>query len=74
MLLRTTTLFSVFDVSTVKPMFDVGVGVVGFLTNRMGVSWDVRRFQSVGRNTVGLSFGDEQLSYWRATMAVAIRY
>jgi hypothetical protein len=74
MLLRTTTLFSVFDVSTVKPMFDVGVGVVGFLTNRMGVSWEVRRFQSVGRNTVGLSFGDEQLSYWRATMAVAIRY
>jgi hypothetical protein len=74
MRVRTSTLFSVFDVSSVKPMFDVGVGVVGFLTNRMGVSWDVRRFQSVGRNTVGLSFGDEQLSFWRATMAVAIRY
>jgi hypothetical protein len=76
MRVRTTTAFNVFDVSTVKPMIDVGVGVIGFLTNRTGVCWEIRRFQSVGGNTgdVGLSFGDEQLSFWRATMAVAIRY
>ena len=76
MRVRTTTAFKVFDVSSVIPAFDVGVGVVGFLTNRMGVCWDVRRFQSIGNNTrnVGVSFGDEHLSFWRATMAVAIRY
>lgn len=76
MRVRTTTLFNVFDVSTVMPVLDVGVGVVGFLTNRTGVCWEVRRFQSVGNNTgnLGLSFGDEHLSFWRATMAVAIRY
>jgi hypothetical protein len=76
MRVRTTTSFNVFDVSTVMPVLDVGVGAVGFLTNRTGVSWELRRFQSVGRNTrnVGLSFGDEHLSFWRATMAVAIRY
>jgi hypothetical protein len=76
MRVRTTTLFNVFDVSTVLPMLDVGVGVVGFLTNRTGVCWEVRRFQSVGNNTgnLGVSFGDERLSFWRATMAVAIRY
>ena len=76
MRVRTTTAFNVFDVSTVIPALDVGVGAVGFLTNRIGVCWDVRRFQSVGSNTgnVGLSFGDEHLSFWRATMAVAIRY
>src|SRR6266850_5292848 len=76
MRVRTTTLFNVFDVSTVMPVLDVGVGVVGFLTNRTGVSWEVRRFQSVGSNTNsgGVSFGDEHLSFWRATMAVAIRY
>ena len=73
---RTTTAFSVFDVSTVIPALDVGVGAVAFLTNRIGVCWDVRRFQSVGSNTgnVGLSFGEEHLSFWRATMAVVIRY
>ena len=76
MRVRTTTTFNVFDVSRVIPMFDVGVGVVGFLTNRVGVSWDVRRFQSIGGNTgtVGVSLDDEQLSFWRATMALAIRY
>lgn len=76
MRVRTTTAFSVFDVSSVIPVLDVGAGVIGFLTNRIGVCWDVRRFQSVGSNTgnVGLSFGDEHLSFWRATMSVAIRY
>ena len=76
MRVRTTTAFSVFDVSTVIPALNVGVGALGFLTNRIGVCWDVRRFQSVGSNegNVGLSFGDEHLSFWRATMAVVIRY
>ena len=76
MRVRTTTASNVFDVSKVIPQFDVGVGVVGFLTDRFGVCWDVRRFQSVGRKTrnVGLSFGDESLSFWRATMSAAIRY
>ncbi len=76
MRVRTTTAFGVFDVSTVIPALDAGVGAIGFLTNRIGVCWDVRRFQSVGSNTgnVGLSFGDEHLSFWRATMAIVIRY
>jgi len=75
MRVRTTTQFNVFDVSSVIPMVDVGVGAVGFLTNRIGVSWDIRRFQSVSNtNSGGLAFGPEHLSFWRATMAVAIRY
>ena len=76
MRVRTTTLLNVFDVSSITPMLDVGVGVVGFLTNRTGVYWELRRFQSVGGDTgtVGLSWGDEHLSFWRATMGVAIRY
>jgi hypothetical protein len=76
MRVRTTTASNVFDVSKVIPQFDVGVGVVGFVTDRIGVCWDVRRFQSIGSNTrgVGLSIGDERLSFWRATMSAAIRY
>jgi len=76
MRVKMTTLFGVFDTSTIKPEFDVGVGVVGFLTNKVGVCWDLRRFQSVGGGSgeTGLSFGNERLSFWRATMAVAIRY
>jgi hypothetical protein len=76
MSVRTTTLFGVFDVSKVMPELDVGVGVVGFLTNKVGLCWDLRRFQSVGGggDETGLSFGNERLSFWRATMAVAVRY
>ena len=76
MRVTTTTASNVFDISSVIPALDVGVGVVGFVTNRTGLCWEVRRFQSVGSHTRndGLSFGDEHLSFWRATMAVAIRY
>jgi len=76
MRVRTTTSFGVFDVAKVIPQIDLGLGVVAFLTNRVGVSWDVRRFQSVGTGTppAGLSFGGESLSFWRATMGAVIRY
>jgi hypothetical protein len=76
MRVSTTTAFGVFDVSRVRPAFDAGVGVVAFLTNRVGLSWDIRRFQSVGGGgeEAGLSFGGAHLSFWRAAMAVVFRY
>jgi hypothetical protein len=76
MRVRTTTAFNVFDVSTVIPTINVGVGAVAFVTNRLGVCWDLRRFQSVGANTAtgGLSFGEQHLSFWRVAVAAVIRY
>jgi len=58
------------------PAMNLGGGVTGFLTNRVGVSWDIRRFSTMRGEgeTVGNSFGEEQLTFWRATMAVALRY
>jgi hypothetical protein len=56
------------------PVFDVGGGVTGFLTNDVGLSWDVRYFRSGEGEQRGLSFGAEQLSFWRANMAVAVRF
>ena len=73
-LIRTssTTSFGVFDVSTVKPAFDVGVGALAFVTNRAGVGGDLRRFQSFhDEPSGGLA---DHLSFWRATLAVVIRY
>jgi hypothetical protein len=53
---------------------DLGAGVTGFVTHRVGVSWDVRYFRSIERTIQnGASLGAEQLSFWRASMAVAIR-
>jgi hypothetical protein len=57
-------------------VMDIGGGVTGFLSDRVGVSWDVRWFRSAGSSSGarGNSFGSEQLSFWRAGMALAFRY
>ena len=67
--------FGVLPVAKTSPAIDVGGGVLGFITNRIGVCWEVRRFTSLSRTTEqGLSIGAERLSFWRASMALAIRY
>jgi hypothetical protein len=74
---KTTTTFSVFDISAVIPTIDIGAGATAFVTDQVGVSWEVRRFQSLGgdsTDTDGTTIGGRHLSYWRATMAVVIRY
>jgi len=68
---------AIFNVSDVLPAMDVGVGAVGFLTSRAGVAWEVRRFQSFGgaaQSAATLSGGPERLSFWRASMALVLRY
>lgn len=57
------------------PAMDAGAGVTGFFTNRIGISWDVRYFRSIGSTDAlaGLSLGPQRLSFWRATTAVTIR-
>jgi len=64
------------NVSTSLPAIDVGGGATGFLTERVGLSWDIRYFRTVSGKAEGngLSVGAEQLSFWRASMALAIRF
>jgi hypothetical protein len=42
----------------------------------VGLNWDVRRLNTLRGEgeTLGNSVGPERLSFWRATMAVALRY
>ena len=64
----------VLGVSRTLPAIDLGGGVTGFLSERFGVSWDVRHFRSVGGKARDLSIGRERLSFWRANMALVFRY
>ena len=66
----------ILDLSRTLPTLSLGGGVTGFLTNRVGLNWDVRRLNTLRGEgeTIGNSVGREQLSFWRATMAVALRY
>ena len=63
------------NLSRTLPAMTLGGGVTGFLTNRVGLNWELRRLSTFGGEvSKGTSFGREQLSFWRATMAVAVRY
>ena len=64
------------SVSLNMKAMDVGGGVTGFLTKRIGLNWDVRHFRNIGETPelVGRSIGPPALSFWRAQMALAIRY
>jgi outer membrane protein with beta-barrel domain len=66
-----------FDTSLNMKTTDLGGGVTGFLTKRVGLNWDLRRFSSFGGGpelSLARSTGSPQLSFWRAQMALAIRY
>jgi hypothetical protein len=77
MAVRIDQQLDVFDVTLNMKATDVGGGVTGFLTDRIGLNWDVRRFHSFGGGPE-LSFlrstGSPRLSFWRVNMALAIRY
>ena len=68
--------FQIVDIGRTLPTMSLGGGVTGFLTNRVGLNWDIRRFSTFRGEgeTVGNSVGNETLSFWRASMAVALRY
>jgi hypothetical protein len=72
----TTTRLGTLNVSSTLAAIDLGGGATGFLNDRIGLNWELRHFRSVkGKQPLnGLSFSPEQLAFWRATMAVAIRY
>lgn len=72
----TKTFGSVFELSRNMPAVDLGAGVTGFVSRRVGIGWDVRRFQSIRGNPEDLTTdgGAARLSFWRANMALAIRY
>ena len=66
----------ILEVHRTLPTLSLGGGVTGFLNSRVGLNWDIRRLSTLRREgeTMGNSLGREQLSFWRATMAVALRY
>jgi hypothetical protein len=68
--------FQIVEIHRTLPTLSLGGGVTGFLSNSVGLNWDIRRlntFRGEGE-TLGNSVGNEELSFWRATMSVALRY
>jgi hypothetical protein len=70
-------LVDVFSVTLNVVTIDVGGGVTGFLSETVGLNWDLRYFRNVtgapDPDNPGLSFGAPRLSFWRATMGIVLR-
>jgi len=75
MRVRTDTQFGVLNVRDTIVAMNLGGGAIGFVTSRVGVAWDVRRLS--GYNTAppaAATGGNRRLTFWRASMALVIRY
>jgi hypothetical protein len=53
--------------------FNVGGGVIGMVSRRTGVRWDLRYLRGIGSREGDTLTGGARLSYWRASMGVVIR-
>jgi Outer membrane protein beta-barrel domain len=63
-----------FNVNRTLTAVAFGGGATGFLNDRIGLNWDLRYLRTVGgEDDTGLTIGTERVSYWRASMGVAIR-
>jgi hypothetical protein len=71
---------SQLDVSGVTPVesnlggYNIGVGAVGFLSQRTGLRFDLRYYSSLNRPDQGpIAFGPVHLSYLTASIGVVLR-
>jgi hypothetical protein len=62
------------DVADRISAIDFGGGAAGFFNDRVGVSWDLRHYRSIAAKEGDILFEDGQLSFWRANMALVLRY
>jgi hypothetical protein len=67
---------NVFTVDRTLWGFNAGGGAMGFISERTGLRWDLRYFRNIksDEGASGVGFGTPSLSYWRASMAVVLRY
>jgi hypothetical protein len=63
------------EVKLTSAVLNLGGGISGPLSDRTGLSWELRHFRSLGGDaSPGGSLAPVQLSFWRANMALVIRY
>ena len=66
--------FLTFRVRRTMPAITLGAGASGLLTNRVGVRFDVKYLRSIAQEDEFVIGVGRQLSYWRGTVGIAVRY
>jgi opacity protein-like surface antigen len=65
----------VFPVDNNLLAMTIGGGAIGLITNRTGVRFEIRQFKNLRREPNPVTgTGSAQLSFWRATAGVVIKY
>jgi hypothetical protein len=54
--------------------YNVGGGAVGFVTDRTGLRFDLRYYNSLTQSAGTPSFGAPRLRYWTASVGVVLKY
>ena len=69
--------FALFPLTLNVVTIDIGGGATGFLSETVGLNWDIRYFRHItgspDPDNPGLSFGAPRLSFWRLTMGLVLR-
>jgi opacity protein-like surface antigen len=65
---------SVVRIRRSMPALTLGAGATGILTNRLGARFDVRYLRSIAQEDEFVIGVGRQLSYWRGTIGIGIRY
>ena len=67
-----------FSINETLAAMNVGGGATGFFNERVGVAWDLRHFRSISGEwadpAVTIDGLAAKLSFWRANMALVLRY
>lgn len=62
------------DYSRALPVWDIGGGATGFISDTVGVNWDFRLFRTLRpEEPLGVVVEKKKLSFWRLTMGFAFR-
>jgi len=64
-----------FPIDENLPAVNIGVGAIGFLTERTGIRFDLRHFRVIrGSGSALAPPGTSRLSFWRVSVGAAVRY
>jgi hypothetical protein len=67
---------SQFPIRSTMPAIDLGGGAVGFLSNTVGVRFDLRYIRSLGQGDDALAMADvgARVRFWRGSVGLVLKY
>jgi hypothetical protein len=65
---------SVFPLRSTMPAFTLGGGAIGFLSNTVGVRFDLRHVRALGEGDDIVAVEGPRVRLWRGSIALVLRY